>query len=65
MDPSNISRLDSEPTDGNRETDHRRNSSERVEYRDEPCIPPDFDDNEDVGFVDGRKERLAEAMYDC
>ena len=28
-------------------------------------VPADFDDNEDVGNDIGRRERMAEAMYEC
>jgi hypothetical protein len=65
MDPANISWLESDPDDNYWEAYHRRDDTEGDRDIDSPCIPPDFDDNEDVGFVVGRRERLAEAMYDC
>ena len=64
MDPANISWLDSHPDDNYWEAYHRRDDTEGDRDIDSPCIPEDFDDNEDVGFVVGRRERLAETCYD-
>ena len=44
---------------------HRRDSSEGYQLRDEPCIPPDFDDNEDAWNDIARRERVSQACYEC
>ena len=65
MDPANISWLESHPEDTYWEAYHRRTDTEGDWDRDCPCIPPDFDDNEDALNDIRRRERLAEAMYEC
>ena len=44
---------------------HRRSDSEGDWDRSCDDVPPDFDDNEDVGNDQRRRERLAEVEYDC
>ena len=43
---------------------HRRDSVEGDQLRDEPCIPEDFDDNEDAWNDIARRERLSQACYE-
>jgi hypothetical protein len=64
MDPANISWLDSHPDDNYWEAYHRRDNSEGDRDIDSPCIPEDFDDNEDAWNDIRRRERVAEACYD-
>jgi hypothetical protein len=65
MDPANISWLESDATDSYWETYHRRGNTQRYWDRSSDSIPPDFDDNEDAWNDIRRRERLAEAMYEC
>ena len=65
MDPANISWLDSEPDDTYWEAYHRRSDVEGDWDGSSDSIPPDFDDNEDAWNDQRRRERLAEAIYDC
>ena len=65
MDPANISWLESSPEDTYWEAYHRRTDTEGDWDRDCPCIPADFDDNEDAWNDIRRRERMAEAMYKC
>ena len=65
MDPANISWLEAYPDDTYWEAHHRRGNSERYWDGSSDAIPPYFDDNEDAWNDIRRRERLAEAMYDC
>jgi hypothetical protein len=65
MDPANISWLDSNPDDEYWEAHYRRINSEGDRESDSPSIPADFDDNEDAWNDIRRRERVAQAMYDC
>ena len=65
MDPANISWLESHPEDTYWETYHRRTDIEGDREPDSPCIPPDFDDNEDAWNDKRRRERVAQAEYEC
>ena len=65
MDPANISWLEAEAHDTYWEAYHRRGNSEGDRDGCSDDVPPDFDDNEDVGNDQRRRERLAEAEYDC
>ena len=65
MDIANILWLDSKPHDSYWETSYRRSYLEGDEFGSSDNIPPDFDDNEDAWNDKRRRERLAEAIYDC
>ena len=68
MDPANISWLEAEGTDSYWEADHRRS------YLESGCLRWDYDSRglsevsryyEEIGDDLGRRERMAEACYDC
>ena len=65
MDLATILWLDSDPEDSYWESSYRRSDSEGHEYRGIFDVPADFDDNEDAWNDQRRRERLAEAEYDC
>jgi hypothetical protein len=65
MDPANISWLDSKPDDSYWEAHHRRSNSEGDWDGSSDNVPPHFDDNEDAWNDQRRRERVAEAIYDC
>jgi hypothetical protein len=65
MDPANISWLEAEADDTYWEAHHRRGNTQRYWDGSSDAIPPDFDDNEDAWNDQRRRERLAEAIYDC
>ena len=65
MDPANISWLESKATDSYWETYHRRGNTQRDWDGSSDDVPADFDDNEDAWNDIRRRERLAEAMYEC
>ena len=64
MDIAAILRMEAEAADEYWQMCHRRDSVEGDQLRDEPCIPPDFDDNEDAWNVVARRERLSQACYE-
>ena len=65
MDPANISWLEASTNDSYWEAYHRRSDSEGDWDGSSDDVPPDFDDNEDAGNDQRRRERLAEVEYDC
>ena len=64
MDIAAVLRMEAEAADEYWQMCYRRDCAEGYQLRDEPCIPEDFDDNEDVGNDIGRRERLAQACYE-
>jgi len=65
MDPANISWLESDPDDSYWEAYHRRGNSEGDWDGDFGHVPPDSDDQEDAWNDTRRRQRVAEAMYEC
>jgi len=65
MDPANISWLEADETDSYWEAHHRRNYSDGDWDGSSDDVPADFDDNEDAWNDIRRRERVAEAIYEC
>ena len=65
MDIANALWLESKAEDDYWETCYRRSYLEGDEFGSSDDVPPDFDDNEDVGNDQRRRERLAEVIHDC
>ena len=65
MDFKTTYRLEANFSYDNRQANHRRSSTEGNQFTDCPSIPADFDDNEDLGNDIRRRERLAQACYEC
>jgi len=65
MDLATILWLDSEPENDYWETSYRRSYPEGYRLGSSDDVPPHFDDNEDAWNDQRRRERLAEAEYEC
>ena len=65
MDSDKQRWLDTFGYDRNWETDSGRNNPEASWNGISFDVPPDFDDNQDTWNDQRRRERLAEACYEC
>jgi hypothetical protein len=65
MDIANVLWLDSDAKDTYWEAYHRRGDTEGDWDRSGDDVPPDFDDNEDAWNDIRRRERVAQAIYEC
>ena len=65
MDIAAVLRMEADAADEYWQMCYRRDSSEGYQLRDEPCIPEDFDDNEDAWNDISRRERVSQACYEC
>jgi hypothetical protein len=65
MDPANISWLESDPDDSYWETYHRRGNSEGDRNTDSSEVSDMSRYYEEIGDDLRRRERMAEAMYEC
>ena len=65
MDSANTLWLDSIINESLREGGYRRGSTKRNRQPVRPEVPEDIGFNEDTGDDIRRRERMAQAMYDC
>ena len=65
MDLAKLRQLEADISDLIREGDGRRDDFEEPWYWFSPGIPPGSGVNEDTGDDVRRRERMAEAMYEC
>jgi hypothetical protein len=65
MDPANIYWVEANPDDNNRKSDHRRNNPDGDRDTSSSSVPEMFGTNEETGDDIRRRERMAQAMYDC
>ena len=66
MDSTNTLRLETNPVrKENREADHRRSNTQRDRDRDRAAVSDMSRYYEEIGDDLRRRERMAEAMYEC
>ena len=65
MDSTDPLQLDPEATDSDWEAYYRRNHPDRDWYRNFDVVPAWADDNEIAWDDIRRRERMAQAIYDC
>ena len=65
MDPQDSRLIPARVIDFDWERFHRRNDPESAWYDASLDIPEDLGTNQDTGDDVGRRERMAEAMYEC